>query len=179
VRGSLLPLVKSLQHLLGSRAYGDVFGEIHPADYSARINEKLCRARDIRPFGPGATMQQIVAPNHFRLWIRQECIGVAKPLSLAPIDFRRVHANRNDVNPARFKFRKPLLETPQLGVAQWSPETAIKNQRNSFRFTTEIAKRHILPILIRQPKLGRFLPDSRRSGRRRNLSQLVEENVRK
>jgi hypothetical protein len=38
-------------------------------------------------------------------------------LSLAPIDFRRVHANRDDMDPAGFKFRKPLLETPQLGVA--------------------------------------------------------------
>jgi len=62
-------------------------------------------------------MQQIVTPNHFRLWIGQECIGVAKLLSLASIDFRRVHANRDDMNPAGFKFRKPLLETPQLGVA--------------------------------------------------------------
>ena len=175
----MLPLVKSLQHLLGSRTYGDVFGEIHPADYSARINEKLRRARNIRPFGPGATMQQIVALNHFRLWIRQECIGVAKLLSLAPIDVRWVHANRDDVNPARFKFRKPLLETPQLGVTQWSPETAIKNQRDGFRFATEITKRHIPPILIRQRKLGRFLSDSRRTSRRRDLSQLVEENVRK
>ena len=117
MRGSLLPLIKSLQHLLGSRAYGDVFGEIHPADYSARINEKLCRARNICPFGSCAAMQQILMPNPFRLWIRQECVGVAKLLSLAPIDFRRVNANRDDINPARFKFQKPLLETPQLGVA--------------------------------------------------------------
>jgi len=62
-------------------------------------------------------MQQIVTPNHFRLWIRQECIGEAKLLLLAPIDVRRVDANRDDMNPARFKVRKPLLETPQLGVA--------------------------------------------------------------
>ena len=163
LRGTLLTLFEDLQHLFWTRTYGDVLGEIHPADYSARINEKLCRARDIRPFRSCAAMQQIVTPNHFRLWIGQECIGVAKLLSLAPIDVRRVHANRNDVNPARFKFRKPLLETPQLGVTQWSPETAIKNQRDGFRFATEITKRHILPILIRQRKLGRFLSDSRRS----------------
>jgi len=117
VRGSSLPLVKGLQHLFWSRTYGDVFGQIHPADYSARINEKLCRARDIRVLGSCATMQQIVTPNHFRLWIGQKRVGVAKLLALAPIDFQRVNANRNDVNPARFKFRKPLLETPQLGVA--------------------------------------------------------------
>jgi hypothetical protein len=38
-------------------------------------------------------------------------------LLLAPIDFRCVHTNRDDTKPARFQFRKPLLETPQLGVA--------------------------------------------------------------
>jgi hypothetical protein len=117
VRGSLLPLFKGLQHLFGPRAYSDVFGEIHPADYPARINEKLCRPRNIRPFGSCAAMQQIVTPNHFGVWIRQECICVTKLSSLAPIDVRRVNANRDDMNPARFKFRKPLLETPQLGVA--------------------------------------------------------------
>jgi len=62
-------------------------------------------------------MQEIVTSNHIRRRIRQECVGVAKFLSLAPIDFRRVDANRDDMNPARFKFRKPLLETPQIGVA--------------------------------------------------------------
>ena len=113
----MVPLFEGFQHLFRTRTYGDVFGEIHPADYSARINEKFCRARDVRAFGPCAAMREIVTPNHFRLWIGQECVGVAKFLSLAPIDVRRVHANRDDTNPARFKFRKPLLETPQLGVA--------------------------------------------------------------
>jgi hypothetical protein len=116
VRGSLLPLFKGFQHLFRTRTYGDVFGEIHPADYSARINKKLCRARDVCAFGSCAAMQKIATPNHFRLRVRQECIGVTEFLALAPIDVRRVHADRDDLNPARFKFRKPLLETPQLGV---------------------------------------------------------------
>jgi transposase len=117
VRRSLLRLLKGFQHLFGSRAYGDVFREIHPADRPGGINEKLCRARNIRVVGSCAAMQEIVTANDFRFRIRQKRIGVAKFLSLAPIDIRRVHANRDDLNPARFKFRNPLLETPQLGVA--------------------------------------------------------------
>jgi hypothetical protein len=109
-------------------------------------------------------MQQIVTPNHFRLWIGQKRVGVAKLLSLAPIDFRRVNANRDDLNPARFKFRKPLLKTPQLGVAKWSPETAIKNQRDGFRSAEELAKSNVLSVLIRQREVGRLLSDSRRCG---------------
>ena len=57
----------------------------------------------IRAFEPRAAMQQVVTPNHFRLGIGQECVGVAKFLSLAPVDFRCVHANRDHLNPARFK----------------------------------------------------------------------------
>ena len=122
-------------------------------------------------------MQHIVSPNHFPLWVGQERIGVAKLLSLAPIDFRRVHTNRDYTNSPRFKFRKPLLKTPQLGVTQWSPETAMENQRDSFRSGDEITKRHVLPILIRQRELRRLLSDSRRSGRRRDLPQLIEEYI--
>lgn len=110
-------MFKGFQHLFGSRAYGDVFGQIHPADRPGGINQKLCRARDIRAFGSCAMMQQIVTPNHFRLWIGQERVAVTRFLSLASIDFRRVHTNRDDFNPVRFKLWKPLLETPQLGVA--------------------------------------------------------------
>jgi hypothetical protein len=117
MRRSLLRLLKGFQHLMGSHAHGDVFGEIHPADRPGGINEKLCWARNIRVVGSCAAMQQIVTTNHVRLRIREECVGIAKFLSLAPIDFRCVHTNSDDMNPARFKFRNPLLETPQLGVA--------------------------------------------------------------
>lgn len=148
MRDSPLRLLKCFQHLFGSCAYRDVFGEIYPANYSARINEKLCRASDVRAFWACAAMQKIVVANDFCLGIGQERVSVAELLALAPIDVRCVHANRDDLNPTRFKFRKLLLKTPQLGVTEWSPETAIKNQRNGFGSADEILKRHILPILV-------------------------------
>ena len=113
----MLGLSKGFQHLFWPRAHRDVLREIYPADYSARIDEKLCRARNVGAFGSCAAMQHIVSLNHFRLWIREKGIGVAKFLSLAPIDFWCVHTNRDDLNPAGFKFWEPLLKTPQLGVA--------------------------------------------------------------
>lgn len=112
----MLFLLKGSQDLFRPRAYGDVLGEIHPANYPVRIDEKLCRARDVRALGSCAAMQQIVSPNHFRLRIGQKRVGVAKLLSLVSIDFGRVHTNREDLNPARFKLWKPLLKTPQLRV---------------------------------------------------------------
>jgi hypothetical protein len=112
VRGSPLRLLKRFQHLFGSRTYGDVFGKIRPANRPGGINQKLCRTRDVCAFGSCAAMQEVVMANDSRLRIGQEGVGIAKFLSLAPINFRRVHANRDDLNPARFKFREPLLKTP-------------------------------------------------------------------
>jgi hypothetical protein len=113
---NLTGFFERFQHLFRPRAHGDVLGEIHPADYPARIDEKLCRTRDVGALGPRSSMQHIVSPNYFRLRVRQECVGVAQFLALASIDLRRVHTNGDDLNPARFKFRKSLLKTPQLGV---------------------------------------------------------------
>jgi hypothetical protein len=122
-------------------------------------------------------MQQIVTANDFRLRVGEERVSVAEFLSWAPIDIRRVHANRDDLNPARLKFRKPLLKTPQLGVTQWSPETPIKDQRDGFRFGDKITKRNVLAVLIQQRELGRFFSDSRCPGRSRDLPQLVEKYI--
>ena len=116
LRASLLPSFKGLQHLFGPRAHGDIFSEIYPADRPAGINQKLRRTRDVCAFWPCAAMQEIVTANHFGLRVRQERIGVTKFLAVTLIDFRRVDANRDNLNPARFQFRQPLLETPQLGV---------------------------------------------------------------
>jgi hypothetical protein len=148
LRSGLLRLFRGFQHLFWSRAHSDVLREIYPADYAVRINEELRRACDICSLRPCALMQHIVPPNHLRLRIGQERIGVAKFLTLVLIDFRRVHANRNDLNPARFKVPKSLLKTPQLGVTQWSPETTIKNQRDGFGSANKITKRDVFAILI-------------------------------
>jgi hypothetical protein len=43
---------------------------------------------------------------------------------------RRIDADANNTDPSRIEIRKPSLKTPQLGVAEWSPEAAVKNQRD-------------------------------------------------
>jgi hypothetical protein len=60
---------KGLQHLFRPGADGDVFREIYPTYHSGRINEKLCRTRNIRAFGSCAAMQEIVTSNRVRLRI--------------------------------------------------------------------------------------------------------------
>ena len=77
-------------------------------------------------------MQQVIAADNFGLGIGKQRETVAEFLRLPPIDLRRINADADYADPARIEIRKSLLKTPQLGVAQRSPEAAIKNQRDSF-----------------------------------------------
>ena len=81
------------------------------------IDEKLCRASDINALRSCAGVQQIVTANDFRLRIGKKCVSETLLLPVAAIGFRRVNAERDYANAARFELRKPGLETPQLGVA--------------------------------------------------------------
>jgi hypothetical protein len=57
------------------------------------------------------------------------------------IHLRIVRAKGDDVNAERVEIRKTLLKTPQLGVAKWSPITAVENQQNAVRFRVRPAGR--------------------------------------
>ena len=50
---------------------------------------------------------------------------------MASINLRWIDADGDDANAARIEFGKPVLETPQLGVAERSPETPIENQEGT------------------------------------------------
>jgi hypothetical protein len=169
--------VKCFQHLFWSRTDSDVFREINPTYNTARIDKEFRGTGNVCAFGSRAAMQEIVTSNDLRVRIRQESIGVTKFLSPTSIDFWRVHTNRDDINPARFKFRKALLETPQLGVAERSPMPAIENQKRAPAVREEIGQCYRFSILVRQGEIGRFLPDPRRSRRSRHLPNEIEDRV--
>lgn len=63
-------------------------------------------------------MQEIVTADHFGLGIGQEGVGKTQLLAMLFGGLRRIDADRNYTNAPRIKVRKPLLETPQLGVAE-------------------------------------------------------------
>ena len=77
-------------------------------------------------------MQYIVTANDFGVGIGKQLESVAELLRLPPVDLRRINADADYADPARIEIRTLLLKTPQLGVAERSPEAAIKNQRDSF-----------------------------------------------
>lgn len=62
-------LIERVKHLLGPRANGDIFREIHPANHSVRIDQKLGWTSNICAFRSCARMQYVVTANDFRLGI--------------------------------------------------------------------------------------------------------------
>lgn len=125
-------MIERIEDLLGPRAHGDVLCKIDPANHAARINQKFGRPGNVRAFRSCAGMQHIVTANDFGLGIGKQRESVAAFLRFPPVDLRRIDADADYADPARIEIRKPLLKTPQLGVAEQSPEAAIKNQRDSF-----------------------------------------------
>jgi hypothetical protein len=73
-------------------------------------------------------MQHIVSANNLGIRIGQKRKRVSELLRLPLVNVRWIDADADDANAARVEFRKPPLETPQLGVAERSPKTAIENQ---------------------------------------------------
>jgi hypothetical protein len=76
-------------------------------------------------------MQDIVSANNLRVRIGQQRKRVPALLRLLLINIRRIDADADNMNAARLEFRKPLLETPQLGVAEQSPKTTIENHHDT------------------------------------------------
>ena len=116
---------------MGTRAYGDILSEIHPANHAIGIKEKFGRARYIRSFWSGTGVQHVIPANDFCSGVGKQREGVTEFLGLPAIDLGRIETDADHANPVRIEIRKLLLETPQLGVAEWSPKAAIKNQHNS------------------------------------------------
>jgi hypothetical protein len=156
-------LIEGTEDLPGPRADGDIVRQIDPANGATEINQKFGRPRDVSAFRPSARMQHIVPANDFRLWIRKQRKCIAKFLRLPQINLRRINAYADHTDTARVEIGKPLLETPQLGVAKWSPKSAIKNEHDGFRIGKQIRKGNWFVVLIRQCELGCSLPDARRS----------------
>ena len=104
-------------------------------------------------------MQQIVGANHLRIRVREDRKRISHLLREASADFRRINADRGDAQAFGIKIIQPLLETPQLGVAQKSPITAIKNEHRAFglRARQQLAEAHWFAVLVGKGEVGRPL----------------------
>ena len=76
-------------------------------------------------------MQHIIPANDFRIRIGKQWKSIPQLLRVLLIDIRRINTDADDTNAACVEFRKPMLETPQLGVTERSPKTTIENQEGA------------------------------------------------
>ena len=125
--GFSVELVEGFEDLFWPNTNTDAFGEIHPTNRAGGINEKFGRPRDVGFFRPGARMEQIVTANHFRAGVGKERESETELFGMPIIYLGGVDANGDNAKTARVEVGELLLETPQLGVTEWSPESAVKN----------------------------------------------------
>lgn len=123
-------------------------------------------------------MQKVVCPNDLRVRVRKNGESKSKLLRVAPADLWRINADGGNAQSACVKILQPLLETPQLGVAEQSPITAIKNQHGAFGLVgAQLREADRISILVRQRELGRFLSHLRRSRGSRHLPAFVKQAI--
>jgi hypothetical protein len=133
-------LIEGIEDLLGPCAHGDVLRKIDPPNHAVRIYQKYGRPGNVRAFRSCAGMQHVVSANNFCLGIGKQRETVAEFLRLPPVDLRRIDADADYADPARIEIRKPVLKTPQLGVAERSPKAAIKISTTAFEPESKSAR---------------------------------------
>lgn len=109
-------------------------------------------------------MQQVVGTNDLGVRIRKQSKRISHLLSQATADFRRINADRSQVESHCIEVTQPLLETPQLGVAQKSPITTVENEHRAFglRARQQLAEAHWFSILVGKGEVRRPLRYVRR-----------------
>ena len=76
-------------------------------------------------------MQDIVPANNLRVRIGKQWKSISELLRVPLINIWWINTDADDTNAALVEFRKPMLETPQLGVTERSPKTTIENQEGT------------------------------------------------
>jgi hypothetical protein len=176
-RSLKIKLIPRLQDLVSSCPDGGVFGLVYPADGFCGVDENFSRSRNIRSVLSPFLVEQIITLQH-RIIGRQKGVGYAELRSLAAIYFRRICADSDQPNAAAFKLREALLKTPQLGVAEWSPMSAVKYEQSRFWWCgcrlghslQKLSQTHIRSGVIRQGKCRSFISDTRHACRCRDPS---------
>src|SRR5689334_25331365 len=78
-------------------------------------------------------MKQVVTPDYIGLRVGQEGESVSAPGAKTSRDLWSIHADSNRTHSQTLKRIEIVLDTPQLGVTERSPITAIENQKDGLR----------------------------------------------
>ena len=119
------------QRLFGPGADGNVLSQIDPADRPLGIDVKLGWTRNVSAFGSGSPVKHVVTLDDGGVGVGQESERVTHFHAMGFRYVDRVDADCCDLDAPRLKITQMLLKTPQLGVAERSPVSAIKNQHRA------------------------------------------------
>jgi len=119
---------KAFHTCSGPRADSGTFRQIHPTNRAGSVDQEFGRTGDVSALRSSPRVEQVVTTNHLGLRVRKKRVGKAQILAMPATHLRCVYADGDDAKASRIKIRKPLLETPQLGVTKQSPVAAIENQ---------------------------------------------------
>jgi hypothetical protein len=98
--------------LQGAGADANILGEIHPADLSGGVDQKLGRSRNIGAVDAGVGVDEVPPVDDVVFSIGENRESVARGLAEMLGLLRRVNANGDDANPAGVEIGKVLFETP-------------------------------------------------------------------
>jgi len=181
--------------LLGAGADANVFGEIHPANLSGRVDQKFGGAGNIRAVDACVGVDEVPAADDviFGVGENRESIagGLAEMLGL----LRSVYTNGDDTNLTRVEIGKVLFETPQLGVAERSPVAAVEDEDDAGSLAEggacggleacregrlkEIRKRDVVAGRVGKGEIRRELADLRRAVGRGNVFRKNQDSIEK
>jgi hypothetical protein len=129
-------------------------------------------------------MQEIIPPDYLGSRIGEKRERKTQFPCLTLIYFGCVGANGHDLYAACLQLRKPFLKTPQLGVAEWSPMTAVEDQQNTMGVgilrsgqgrIQQFAELNGISVLVRQSEFWSFLAHARGSRSRRQSAPFDQQ----
>ena len=120
--------IERLQNSFRPRPDTNVIGEVHPTDRSAGIDQKFCRSRNVFVIFPAVRMQNAVPADHLRVGIREEREAISLRLAELSRLLGGIDTDGDNLHTPLVKLAQALLETPQLGVAEGSPISAVENE---------------------------------------------------
>src|SRR6267143_4747565 len=91
-----------------------VFSQVQPTHSTRRIRQKLGRSCNVLSIFSRTCVDQVVAANHLRFWIRKKRECVPSLLTKIARDLWTVYADGYRTNPHFFKLSKATLNAPQL-----------------------------------------------------------------
>jgi hypothetical protein len=98
--------------LVGTGTHAKVIGEIDPANCAGGVDEKLRRSRYVVATNSGTLVEDVVAPDYFRVGVREKRVGVTGFTAEVLRFRRRIDADGYGLDAQFLEILQMVLYTP-------------------------------------------------------------------